>query len=65
MARAFGVNEEDIASEEQVAAKQEARAQAIQEQKQMEMAQAVGSAYPGATKAPESGSPAEALMNAG
>ena len=65
MARAFGVNEEDIASEEQVAMKQQARAAALEQQQLMEAAQMAGQAYPGATKSPESGSPAEAVMNAG
>ena len=63
MARAFGVNEEDIASEEEVIAKREAKAQLMQERRAAEMAQMAGKAYPGSTKAPESGSPAEALMN--
>ena len=64
MARAFGVNEEDIATEEEIIQKREMRAKAMAEQKAMEMAQMAGSAYPGATQAPEAGSPAEALMNA-
>ena len=64
MARSFGVNEEDIASEEEVLLKREARAEALAQQQAMEMAQVAGSAYPGSTKAPESGSPAEALMDA-
>ena len=64
MARAFGVNEEDIASQEEVQEKRDARAQQIKEQKQAEQLQAMGQAYPGATKAPEPGSPAGELMNA-
>ena len=64
MARAFGVNEEDIASQEEVTQKREARAKALEEQKMTEQLQMVGQAYPGATKAPEPGSPAGELMNA-
>lgn len=64
MARAFGVNEEDIASQEQVDEKRAARAKAQAEMQAMQLAQVAGQAYPGATKAPEAGSPAEALMGA-
>lgn len=65
MARSFGVNEEDIASQEEVEEKRAARQQAQEQQQAMEMAQIAGQAYPGTTKAPEEGSPAEALMGAG
>lgn len=64
MARAWGVNEEDIASEEEIALRREARAQQQQMAQMAEMAQAAGSAYNQATSAPEQGSPAEALMDA-
>jgi len=64
MARDFGVNEEDIASMEEVQAKREKRQAEINEQKGMQMAEAAAKAYPGSTKAPEPGSPAGQLMGA-
>jgi hypothetical protein len=65
MARTFGVNEEDIASQEEVAEKREARAQAQQQQQLMEAAQVAGQANQGLAKAPEEGSPGQVLMEAG
>ena len=63
MGRTFGVNEEDIATLEEVKAKQEKRAKAIAEQKQLEAMQVAGQAYGNTTGAPEEGSAAGALMN--
>lgn len=63
MGRAFGVNEEDIASVEERDAKREARQAQIEQQQQLQMAQMAVQGYPGATKAPEAGSPAEALLS--
>ena len=65
LGESLGVSIEDIATEEEVEAKREARQAQIQEQKMMEIAQMAGQAYPGATKAPEEGSPAGALMGQG
>jgi hypothetical protein len=65
MGRTFGVNEEDIASVEERDEKRAVRAKQIQEQKMLEIAQVAGQANQGLAKAPEEGSPAEALMGAG
>ncbi len=62
MGRTFGVNTEDMATEEERDEKRRIRAEQLAEQKALELAQVAGQAYPGTTKAPESGSPAEALM---
>ena len=62
MGRTFGVNEEDMATEEEKIAKRKERARLLQQQEDLALAQASGQAYQSATKAPESGSPAEALM---
>jgi hypothetical protein len=62
MGRTFGVNEEDIASLEEVKVKREKRAKAIAEQKQLEATAIAGQAYGQTTGAPEEGSPAAALM---
>ena len=64
MARTFGVNEEDIASKEQVEAKREARRVIREQQLALQAAQTAGQANQGLSKAPEEGSPAEALLNA-
>ncbi len=62
MARTFGVNEEDIATTEEVEAKQAQRAALLQEQRDLEAAKVAGPAYQAATQAPQPGSPAEALV---
>jgi hypothetical protein len=62
MGRTFGVNEEDIASEEERDEKREIRAQQLRDQKLMEAAQVAGQANQGLAVAPQEGSPAEALM---
>ena len=62
MGHTFGVNTEDMASEEERDEKRRVRQAALERRQALEEAQAAGQAYPGATKAPESGSPAEALM---
>ncbi len=63
LGRNLGVNTEDMASEEQRTEKRDVRA--LKEQQQLELAaiQAGGQAYQSATKAPEEGSPAEAVMS--
>jgi len=62
MGRTFGVNTEDMASSEERDAKRQQRADAQQAQMELEMAQVAGQANSGLAKAPEKGSPAEALM---
>ncbi len=64
MGRTFGVNAEDMASEEERDEKRRIRQAALERQQALEEAQMAGQAYPGTTKAPESGSPAEVLMEA-
>lgn len=60
----YGVNVEHIASLEDVQAKREARAKQLQQQQMMEALETAGKVYPGSTKSPEAGSPAEALLGA-
>jgi len=62
MGRTFGVNIEDMATEEEREAKRQARAQKLQQQEMMMAAQAAGKAYKDASGSPEEGSPAEAVM---
>ena len=62
MGRTLGVNEEDMASDEERADKREARALQEQQRLALETAQVAGQANQGLAKAPEKGSPAEALM---
>ena len=64
MGRTLGVNTEDMASEEQRDDKRQARAVDKQRQEEMALLQVAGQAYPGTTKAPEEGSPAEQLVGA-
>ncbi len=64
LGRTLGVNTEDMSSEEQRDAKREARALKEQQALEMQAAQIAGQAYPGTTKAPEPGSPAEQLVGA-
>ena len=64
LGRTLGVNTEDMASEEQRQEKRDERARRLQQQEALAIAQAGGQAYQSATKAPEEGSPAEALMEA-
>lgn len=65
MGRTFGVNEEDIATIEERDEKREARRIAQEQQQLMQAAQVAGQANQGLAKAPEEGSPAEALLGAG
>ena len=64
LGRTLGVNTEDMASEEQRMAKREERARQMAQQEALALAQAGAPAYQSATKAPEEGSPAAALMGA-
>lgn len=64
MGRTLGVNTEDMASEEQRNEKREARVLKEQQALELQTAQVAGQAYPGTTKAPEPGSPAEQLVGA-
>ena len=58
----FGLKAEHLSTEEEIATAREARRIALEKQQQLEAARVAGPAYQSATKAPESGSPAEALM---
>ena len=60
----LGVSVEDMSSEDEVAVKRENRAVKEQQELELKMAQIAGPAYQSATKAPEAGSPAEALVGA-
>lgn len=62
MGAAFGVNVEDIATEEERDAKRKARAQELQQQKIAAAAQIASEAYGKTSGAPEKGSPAEKVM---
>ena len=62
--RIEGVNEDDIATESEVADKIAQRQAAAEQQKQLEMAQVAAGAYGQTTKAPEPGSAAEQLGGA-
>jgi len=64
LARAFGVNVNDLATEEEVQATRQTRAEAMEEQQEREAAQAAAQAYKGTREAPEAGSPAAELMGA-
>ena len=64
MGETLGVNTDDIATQEQVDEKRRIRAEQQQARMALEMAQMAAQGYPGTTKAPEEGSPAEALMGA-
>jgi len=60
----FGVNPDDIATEEEVAAKRQARAEAQAKQEALQMAEMAAKGYGQMNAAPESGSPAGNLMEA-
>lgn len=64
MGRTLGVKNEHIASEQERDAAREMRAQQLQQKQVLETAQAAAQGYGQITKAPESGSPAEALQEA-
>ena len=64
MGRTFGVNAEDMASEEERNEKRRIRQEEKEAQLALQMAQVGAQAYGQATGAPEAGSPAEALMGA-
>jgi len=65
LAETSGVNIEDVSTEEEVATKREARQKATAAQAALQAVEVAGKAYPGATKAPEEGSPAAELVGAG
>jgi hypothetical protein len=60
----FGTKVEHLSTEEEIEAQREARRIALEQRQALETAQVAGQAYPGSTKAPEPGSPAEALIEA-
>jgi len=57
----LGVSIEDMATDDEVSFKRDQRARQLQAEMAMKMAETASKAYPAATKAPEEGSPAEAL----
>lgn len=61
LGRVYGVNENDIATEEQVEAKQAAKQAKEQRREALEAAQVAGQAYGQTIKAPEAGSAAEQI----
>ncbi len=62
MGRTFGVNTEDMATDDEREEKRRIRAEKEQQQLALQMAEVAGPAYQSATKAPEEGSPAEAVV---
>jgi hypothetical protein len=64
MGRIFGVNEGDIATEQEVKVKRDQRRQELERQKALEAAQVTAGAYGQTTKAPEKGSAAEKISGA-
>lgn len=62
MARAFGVNPEDLSTEEERGAKQQKRDEEAQQIKQMQAAQVASRSLKDASDKPEAGSPAEAVL---
>ena len=64
MGQTLGVNTEDMATADERAAKRQRRMQDMQQQKMAVAAQVGSEAYAKGTKAPEQGSPSEALMGA-
>ena len=60
----YGMKVEHLSTEEEIIAAREQRAADLAQQQALQMAQIAGQAYLGATKAPEAGSPAEALVGA-
>ena len=58
----FGLKVEHLSTQEEIAEAREARRIALEQQQELEAARVAGPAYQSATKAPESGSPAEALL---
>jgi len=64
MGETFGVNIEDIATIEERDEKRRVRAEQLQQQQALEMAQAAAQGYGQTTKSPEEGSPAGEVMEA-
>lgn len=62
--RSYGVNEEDIATEDEVAARRAARQKELDQQKALAVAQAASEAYQKTSGAAEKGSPAAELQGA-
>jgi hypothetical protein len=64
LAETLGVSIEDIATPDEVQDKRDARQAQLEAQQVLELAQVAGQANQGLAKAPEEGSPAEALLGA-
>jgi len=60
--RSFGINEDDLATEDEVAAKRQARAKQLALQQALQAGASIAEGYGKTTKSPEEGSPAEKLM---
>ena len=58
----FGMKVEHLSTKEEIEEARRIRAEELAAQQALQMAQVAGQAYPGTTKSPEAGSPAEALM---
>lgn len=64
MGRAFGVNEEDMTTEEERTAKRQARAEQLRQQQMAQMAQVASKSYKEMSGAAEEGSPSAELQEA-
>jgi hypothetical protein len=62
VAESMGVKEAHLATQDEMAAKRQARAQQVQQQQAIEAAKAIGGAYAHGTKAPEDGSASQKLL---
>jgi hypothetical protein len=62
MGKSFGINVEDMATEEEIEAKRAARAEQMAQMKAMQAAQMAAEGYGKTTKAPEEGSAAEQVV---
>lgn len=62
MGRSFGVNIDDLSTDDEIQEKRAVRAAKIEEQKQMQLTQMAAAGYKDTTKAPEQGSAAEKVI---
>ena len=62
IAHTFGLKTDHLSTPEEIQEAREIRREVLEAKRLMEAAQVAGQAYPGSTKAPEAGSPAEALI---
>ncbi len=64
IAHTFGLKADHLSTPEEIQEAREVRQAALEAQQALEAIQVAGQAYPGSTKAPEAGSPAETLIGA-